>query len=75
MKNNLLYRIEIRPLTDEASYQAACDLIAELMDMSDQNLAGEEEEKRLAYLDKLATLVETYETRHFAFHQTIQPSV
>ena len=68
MGNNWLHRIEIRPLTDEASYQNACDIIERLMDMGD--LPSEEEEKRLAYMDTLATLVEAYEAKHFAFHQT-----
>ena len=68
MENNWLNSIEIRPLTDEASYQSACDTIERLMDMG--GLPNEEEEKRLAYMDTLATLVEAYESKHFAFHQT-----
>jgi len=70
MKNNLLNRIQISPLTDEVSYQTACDLIEQLMDMGEQGLSNEEEAKRLAYLDTLATLVEAYEAKHFSFNQT-----
>lgn len=70
MKNNLLNRIQISPLTDEVSYQTACDLIEQLMDMDEQGLSNEEEAKRLAYLDTLATLVEAYEANHFSFNQT-----
>lgn len=70
MKNNLLNRIQIYPLTDEVSYQTACDLIEQLMDMDEQDRSNEEEAKRLAYLDTLATLVEAYEAKHFSFNQT-----
>ena len=70
MKNNLLNRIQISPLTDEVSYQTACDLIEQLMDMDEQGRSNEEEAKRLAYLDTLATLVEAYEAKHFSFNQT-----
>lgn len=59
---------DILPLTDEASYQKACDLIEQLMDMGEQNLPNEED-KRIAYLDMLSTLVEAYEAKHFAFNQ------
>jgi HTH-type transcriptional regulator / antitoxin HigA len=70
MENNWLDRIEIRPLTDEAAYQHACDLVEQLMEMEEQALSDTNQAKRLAYLDTLATLVEAYEAKHFAFNQT-----
>jgi HTH-type transcriptional regulator / antitoxin HigA len=69
MQNNPLHNIEIKPLTDEASYQKACDLIEKIMDMGEQ-AQPDEESKRLAYLDTLSTLAEAYEARHFTFNQT-----
>lgn len=69
MKNKLFKQIEIRPITDEASYQTACDTVEKLMDMGEQG-QPEAEAARLAYLDALATLIEAYEKKHFAFNQT-----
>jgi len=69
MKNDPFQHIEIRPITDEASYQTACDTIEKLMDMGEQ-AQPEIEEARLSYLDALATLAEAYEKKHFAFNQT-----
>lgn len=69
MKNDPLQHIEIRPITDEASYQTACDTIEKLMDMGEY-AQPEAEATRLAYLDALATLTEAYEKKHFAFNQT-----
>lgn len=69
MKKTLLHQIEILPLTDDASYQKACDVIESLADMGEQ-ARPEDEALRLAYLDALATLVEAYEQKHFAFNRT-----
>lgn len=69
MKSKLFKQIEIRPITDEASYQTACDSVEKLMDMGEQG-QPEAEAARLAYLDALATLIEAYEKKHFAFNQT-----
>ena len=69
MKQNLFQHIEISPITDETSYQKACDMVEQLMDMGEQT-QPETEAARLAYLDALATLVEAYENKHFAFNQT-----
>lgn len=69
MKNKLFKQIEIRPITDEASYQTACDTVEKLMDMGEQR-QPEAEAARMAYLDALATLIEAYEKKHFAFNQT-----
>ncbi|MEQ1747389.1 MAG: helix-turn-helix domain-containing protein [Saprospiraceae bacterium] len=68
MKNTLLHKIEIAPITDEASYQNACDLIERLMDLSGLDNT-EEEARRIAYLDALATLVEAYEMKNFQFNR------
>lgn len=68
MKNKLFKQIEIRPITDEASYQTACDTVEKLMDMGEQG-QPEAEAARLAYLDALATLIEAYEKKHFVFNQ------
>jgi len=70
MENNWLDRIEIRPLTDEAAYHHACDLIEQLMEIDEQGLSNSDQAKRLAYLDTLATLVEAYEAKYFVFNQT-----
>jgi HTH-type transcriptional regulator/antitoxin HigA len=67
MKNPVLEHIQIAPLTDEASYQNACDLIEKLMEV--EGLEREEESLRVAYLDALATLVEAYEAKNFKFNQ------
>ena len=64
----LLPKISILPITDEASYQNACDTIEKLMDMGEQ-AQPQAEEQRIAYLDALATLTEAYEKKHFPFHQ------
>lgn len=69
MKNKLFHNIEILPLTDDKSYLKTCDIIEYLMDMGEQTLP-DDELSRLAYLDTLTTLVEAYEQKHFAFHQT-----
>ncbi len=69
MNKNLLRNIEILPLTDDASYQKACDVIEGLMDMGEQT-QSDDETSRLAYIDTLATLVEAYEQKHFAFNKT-----
>ena len=68
VKNMLLPNLSILPITDEASYQNACDTIEKLMDMGEQ-APQQEEELRMAYLDALATLTEAYEKKHFSFHQ------
>lgn len=68
MKNDLLHNLQIAPITDEASYQNACDLIEALMDMGERENEGEES-RRIAYLDALATLVEAYEAKNFNFNQ------
>src|SRR5262245_34927852 len=69
MKNNPFQHIQIRPITDEVSYQTACDMIENLMDVGEQ-AEPEAETARLAYLDALATLVESYEKKLFRFNQT-----
>jgi HTH-type transcriptional regulator/antitoxin HigA len=68
MKHSAFQQIVILPITDEASYENACDTIEKLMDMGEQ-IQPDAEEARLAYLDALATLVEGYEKKHFAFNQ------
>jgi HTH-type transcriptional regulator/antitoxin HigA len=69
MEQNLFQHIKISPITDETSYQKACDMVEQLMDMGEQT-QPEAEAARLAYLDALATLVEAYENKLFAFNQT-----
>ncbi|GAB4497313.1 MAG: DNA-binding protein [Saprospiraceae bacterium] len=69
MEQNLFQHIEISPITDEASYQKSCKMLEQLMDMGEQT-QPEVEAARLAYLDALATLVEAYENKHFAFNKT-----
>lgn len=68
MKHPAFQYPEILPITDEASYQTACGTIEKLMDMGEQP-QPEVEEARLSYLDALATLIEGYEKKHFAFNQ------
>jgi HTH-type transcriptional regulator/antitoxin HigA len=68
MKQNLFQNIEISPITDETSYQKACDMAEQLMDMGER-AQPEAEAARLAYLDALATLAEAYENKHFAFNK------
>ncbi len=68
MKNIQFTNLSILPITDEVSYQNACDTIEKLMDMGEQ-AQPQSEELRIAYLDALATLTEAYEMKHFSFHQ------
>lgn len=68
MKNGAIKNIEITPIVDEVSYQEACDLIEQLMDMGELEEAAEEF-RRIAYLDALATLAEAYESKNFKFNQ------
>lgn len=69
MKERLLQNIEILPLTDDEAYQNACDTVERLVEMGEQSTPADEE-LRLAYIDTLATLVEAYEQKQFAFHKT-----
>ena len=57
----------ISPITDEKTYLNFCDWIEELDDLSFESEA--EEDKKLAYLDALTTLVLAYENKHFSFNQ------
>ena len=68
MKQNFFQHIEISPITDEKSYEKACDMIEQLMDMGEQT-QPENEVARLAYLDAIATLVEAYENKNFVFNK------
>jgi HTH-type transcriptional regulator / antitoxin HigA len=68
MNRKSLKNLEIAPITDEASYQNACNLIEQLMDMEGDN-ESQSEPMRLAYLDALSTLVEAYEAKNFRFNQ------
>ncbi|MFN4254218.1 MAG: type II toxin-antitoxin system HigA family antitoxin [Saprospiraceae bacterium] len=68
MPNPALHHIQIAPLTDEASYQSACDLVETLMDMGELE-SPDEASQRLAYLDALATLIDAYEAKNFKFNQ------
>ncbi len=65
----MLHHIEILPLTDDVSYEKACALIEQLIDMGEQSDPNKEK-SGLAYVDTLATLVEAYEQKNFAFNQT-----
>ena len=58
----------LAPISDEADYQRACDILEELddLDFADDG----EEQKKMAYLDALTTLVEAYETKSFDFNKT-----
>ena len=69
MEKTMLHNIKIVPLTDDASYQKACDAIETLIDMGEQT-QSEDESLRLAYLDTLGTLIEAYEQKNFDFNQT-----
>lgn len=68
MNNRWFHNIQIAPVVDEVSYQNACELIEQLMEM-EKSQSQEEESRRIAYLDALATLVEAYEEKNFKFNQ------
>jgi HTH-type transcriptional regulator/antitoxin HigA len=57
----------ITPITDEATYKHFCDLVEELDDFTFEDAS--EEEKKLAHIDALTTLIEAYEARHFQFNK------
>ena len=64
--------LSILPLSDEAKYFTACDLLEELCDLEFESEI--EENKRLDFIDALGTLVDAYEEKHFLLSK-IKPTL
>ncbi len=68
MKKFPASKYPITPITDEATYLYYCDLVETLDDLTFEDEG--EEEKKMAHLDAITTLIEAYEAKHFQFNQT-----
>lgn len=66
MKKFPISKYTITPITDEATYMRFCEWAEEISDLVFEDKA--EEDMQIAYLDTLTTLIEVYESKHFAFN-------
>lgn len=57
----------LTPITDEETYLKYCDWVEELDDVEFDNEV--EEDKKMAYLDAMTTLIQSYEAKNFAFNK------